>query len=350
MTHWYFHAAGQADRIGPLDEDAARAHAQAHPHALAWCQGMSGWTAVSDIPALRQTGTPPRTPPASAAAPPAARHSVVPHVSNSGGQGDPIDFRIVGHEMQFVEIGLDPGESAIAEAGALMFKDASVQMDTVFGDGSQASSGFMGKVMAAGRRVVTGESLFATVYTQTGSGRGTVAFAAPYPGTVLPMKLDQHGGRLICQKDSFLAGARGVQIGVQFQRRIMTGLFGGEGFIMQKLEGDGWVFIHAGGCVVERELAAGERLDVDTGCVVAYHPTVDMDVRRVSGIKSMLFGGEGVFLATLTGPGKVWLQSLPFSRLAGRMLMAAPQGGGKNRGEGSVLGGLGRMLDGDNRF
>lgn len=349
MTHWYFHAAGQADRIGPLDEDAARAHAQAHPHALAWCQGMSGWTPVSDIPALRQPAAPPHTPPASAA-PPAAHRSGVPTISNSGGHGDPIDFRIVGHEMQFVEIGLDPGESAIAEAGALMFKDASVQMDTVFGDGSQASSGFMGKVMAAGRRVVTGESLFATVYTQTGNGRGTVAFAAPYPGTVLPMKLDQHGGRLICQKDSFLAGARGVQIGVQFQRRIMTGLFGGEGFIMQKLEGDGWVFIHAGGCVVERELAAGERLDVDTGCVVAYHPTVDMDVRRVSGIKSMLFGGEGVFLATLTGPGKVWLQSLPFSRLAGRMWMAAPQGGGKNRGEGSVLGGLGRMLDGDNRF
>ncbi|AWH19797.1 MULTISPECIES: TIGR00266 family protein [Stenotrophomonas] len=348
MTQWYFHAAGQAERVGPLDDEAARAHAQAYPHALAWCQGMSGWTPVSDVAALRQP-TAPTSPPG--APPPAAAHrSVESPVSNSGGHGDPIDFRIVGHEMQFVEIGLDPGESAIAEAGALMFKDASVQMDTVFGDGSQASSGFMGKVMAAGRRVVTGESLFATVYTQTGNGRGTVAFAAPYPGTVLPMKLDQHGGRLICQKDSFLAGARGVQIGVQFQRRIMTGLFGGEGFIMQKLEGDGWVFIHAGGCVVERELAAGERLDVDTGCVVAYHPTVDMDVRRVSGIKSMLFGGEGVFLATLTGPGKVWLQSLPFSRLAGRMWMAAPQGGGKNRGEGSVLGGLGRMLDGDNRF
>ncbi|WP_343650517.1 TIGR00266 family protein [Stenotrophomonas sp.] len=348
MTQWYFHAAGQAERVGPLDDEAARAHAQAYPHALAWCQGMSGWTPVSDVAALRQPAA--GTPPPDAAPPPAAHRSVVAPVSNSGGHGDPIDFRIVGHEMQFVEIGLDPGESAIAEAGALMFKDATVQMDTVFGDGSQASSGFMGKVMAAGRRVVTGESLFATVYTQTGNGRGTVAFAAPYPGTVLPMKLDQHGGRLICQKDSFLAGARGVQIGVQFQRRIMTGLFGGEGFIMQKLEGDGWVFIHAGGCVVERELAAGERLDVDTGCVVAYHPTVDMDVRRVSGIKSMLFGGEGVFLATLTGPGKVWLQSLPFSRLAGRMWMAAPQGGGKNRGEGSVLGGLGRMLDGDNRF
>ncbi|MBO8042745.1 AIM24 family protein, partial [Pseudomonas aeruginosa] len=212
----------------------------------------------------------------------------------ASGRADDIEFRIVGHEMQFVEIELDPGESAIAEAGALMFKDATVQMDTVFGaaNGDQGG-GFMGKVMAAGKRVLTGESLFATVYTQSGHGKGKVAFAAPYPGTVLAMKLDQHGGRLICQKDSFLAGARGVQIGVQFQRKIMTGLFGGEGFIMQKLEGDGWVFIHAGGCVVERELAAGERLDVDTGCVVAYHPTVDMDVRRVAGIKSMLFGGEG---------------------------------------------------------
>ena len=164
------------------------------------------------------------------------------------------------------------------------------------------------------------------------------------------MKLDEHGGRLICQKDSFLAGARGVSVGIHLQRKILTGLFGGEGFIMQKLEGDGWVFVHAGGCVVERELKAGERIDVDTGCVVAYHASVNMEVRPVSGIKSMFFGGEGVFLATLTGPGKVWLQSLPFSRLAGRMLQAAPQGGGQARGEGSVLGGLGRILDGDNSF
>ncbi|WP_313207518.1 TIGR00266 family protein [Stenotrophomonas sp.] len=345
MTQWYFHAAGQAERIGPLDEDAARQFAQANPNALAWRQGMEGWTPVSEVNVLH--GSAAAAPIAAATpappVPPVAAPAATETVSSSGGHGDPIDFRIVGHEMQFVEIGLDPGESAIAEAGALMFKESTVQMDTVFGDGSQASSGFMGKVMAAGRRVVTGESLFATVYTQTGTGRGKVAFAAPYPGTVLPMKLDQHGGRLICQKDSFLAGARGVRIGVQFQRRIMTGLFGGEGFVMQKLEGDGWVFIHAGGCVIERELAAGERLDVDTGCVVAYHPTVEMDVRRVSGIKSMLFGGEGVFLATLTGPGKVWLQSLPFSRLAGRMWMAAPQGGGKRRGESGFLGG-------DNRF
>ena len=225
-------------------------------------------------------------------------------------------------------------------------------MDTVFGDGRHegAGGGFMDKLLSAGKRVITGESLFATVYTHTGQGKARVAFAAPYPGTVLPMKLDQLGGKLICQKDSFLAGARGVQVGVHFQRKVMTGLFGGEGFIMQKLEGDGWVFVHAGGCVVERELRAGERLDVDTGCVVAYTAGVDMDVKRVPGIKSMIFGGEGVFLATLTGPGKVWLQSLPFSRLAGRVFAAAPQGGGQNRGEGSVLGGLGRMLDGDNNF
>ncbi len=342
MTHWYFHLSGQPDRIGPLDDDSARRFAQANRQALVWCEGMSGWMKIAEVPELLAGSTGPvGTPP--------------PVPGGTGGRSqraDDIDYRIVGHEMQFVEIELDPGESAIAEAGALMFKDAAVQMDTVFGDGSHSGQGggFMDKLMSAGKRVLTGESLFATLYTHTGHGKAKVAFAAPYPGTVLPMKLDQHGGRLICQKDSFLAGARGVQIGVHFQQKIMTGLFGGEGFIMQKLEGDGWVFIHAGGCVIERELAPGERLDVDTGCVVAFHSSVNMDVRRVAGIKSMVFGGEGVFLATLTGPGKVWLQSLPFSRLAGRMWMAAPQGGGQNRGEGSVLGGLGRILDGDNRF
>ena len=203
--------------------------------------------------------------------------------------------------------------------------------------------------MSAGKRVLTGESLFTTMFTHAGSGKARVAFAAPYPGTILAMKLDEHGGRLICQKDSFLAGARGVSIGIHFQRKILTGLFGGEGFIMQKLEGDGWVFVHAGGTVVERELRAGERLDVDTGCVMAFHDSVQIDVRAVGGIKSMLFGGEGMFLATLTGPGKVWLQSLPFSRLAGRMLASAPQRGGR-RDEGSVLGGLGNILSGDRSF
>lgn len=263
---------------------------------------------------------------------------------------DVVDYEIKGAEMQYVEVELDPGEAAIGEAGSMMFMDAGIEMDTVFGDGAQQSGGFFGKLLGAGKRLITGESLFTTVYTNQGTGKRRVAFASPYPGKILPMDLRQLGGTLICQKDAFLCAARGVSLGIAVQQRLGTGFFGGEGFIMQKLEGDGWVFIHAGGCVIERELAAGERLDVDTGCVVAYHSSVDMDVRRVAGIKSMLFGGEGVFLATLTGPGKVWLQSLPFSRLAGRMWMAAPQGGGQSRGEGSVLGGLGRMLDGDNRF
>ena len=265
-------------------------------------------------------------------------------------QSDDIDYRIVGNDMPFVEVELDPGESAVAEAGAMMYKDAAIEMGTVFGDGSRQEGGLMNKLLSAGRRIVTGESLFTTVFTHQGRGKARVAFAAPYPGTVLPLRLAEHGGCIICQKDSFLAGARGVRLGVFLQKRILTGLFGGEGFIMQKIEGDGWVFVHAGGTLVERDLAAGERIDVDTGCVVAFHPGVSMDVRTTGGIKSMLFAGEGMFLATLTGPGKVWLQSLPFSRMAGRMLAAAPQTGGKDVGEGSVLGGLGRLLDGDNEF
>lgn len=349
MSTWYFHVPGHADRLGPFDDAAARAQAGLYPNAQVWRAGMNGWTPLAQVPELASAGGPPPMP-GMPPSPPAA--AVGSHHAGPGRRNDDIDFAIHGQEMQFVEIELDPGESAIAEAGALMFKDATVQMDTVFGDGRHEGTGggFMDKLLSAGKRVITGESLFATVYTHTGHGKARVAFAAPYPGTVLPMKLDQLGGTLICQKDSFLAGARGVQVGVHFQRKVMTGLFGGEGFIMQKLEGDGWVFVHAGGCVVERELQAGQRLDVDTGCVVAYTAGVDMDVKRVPGIKSMIFGGEGVFLATLTGPGKVWLQSLPFSRLAGRVFAAAPQGGGQNRGEGSVLGGLGRMLDGDNNF
>jgi len=341
MSPWYLHNPADNRRLGPLDDEAARAEAARNPALLAWREGMGDWLPARNIAELTgAAGTD-----AAAAPPPVPR-------SPRRGRADEIDFRIVGQEMQFVEVELDPGESAIAEAGALMFKDASVQMDTIFGDGSHSGpgGGFMDKIFSAGKRVLTGEGLFTTMFTQTGSGKAKVAFAAPYPGTVLAMKLDEHGGRLICQKDSFLAGARGVSVGIHLQRKILTGLFGGEGFIMQKLEGDGWVFIHAGGCVIERELAAGERIDVDTGCVVGYHASVSMDVRPVGGIKSMFFGGEGVFLATLTGPGRVWLQSLPFSRLAGRMLAAAPQAGGQSRGEGSVLGGLGRLLDGDNRF
>ena len=264
------------------------------------------------------------------------------------GVADDIDFEIKGQELQFVEIELDPGESATAEAGALVWKDATVDMTTVFGDGSgDQGGGFMGKLLGAGKRLVTGESLFTTVFTHRGSGKARVAFASPTPGAILPLKLDQVGGALICQKDSFLAAAKGVSIGVHFQRRILTGLFGGEGFIMQRLEGDGWVFVQMGGTVVERELAPGQQLHVDTGCLAAYTPSVDFDLTTVGGVRSTFFGGEGLFFARLTGPGKVWIQSLPFSRLAGRMFAAAGARGGQNRGEGSALGQLGDLISGN---
>ncbi len=272
--------------------------------------------------------------------------------ARSASVSDDIDFDIRGEDLQFLEIELDPGESAVAEAGAMVWKDASVGMTTVFGDGSGGQGGgFMGKLLGAGKRLVTGESLFTTVFTHNGpegsGGKARVAFAAPVPGTILPIKLDAVGGTLICQKDSFLAAAKGVSIGIHFQQRIMTGLFGGEGFIMQKLEGDGWVFVQMGGTLVERELRAGEELHVDTGCLAAYTPGVDFDLVSAGGVKSIIFGGEGLFFARLRGPGKVWIQSLPFARLAGRMLAAAGSRGGQNRGEGSILGGLGDFLDGD---
>ena len=261
---------------------------------------------------------------------------------------DEIDHRIRGHDMQYVEVELDPGESAVAEAGSMMYKDASVEMTTVFGDGSgQQGAGFLDKLVGAGKRVITGESLFTTVFTHTGNGKAKVAFGAPYPGTILPIKLSDVGGRLICQKDSFLAAAKGVSIGIHFQKKIMTGLFGGEGFIMQKLEGDGWVYVHVGGTIVERELAPGEVLHVDTGCLAALTDSVHYDIVQAGNVKTWLFGGEGMFFASLAGPGKVWLQSLPFSRMAGRMLAAMPRAGGKRVGEGSVLGGLGDLIDGD---
>jgi len=270
----------------------------------------------------------------------------VPNTSGYRGArvSDDIDYEIHGKEMQFVEIELDPGESAIAEAGAMMFKHPTVEMTTVFGDGTHAQTGFFGKLAAAGKRLLTGESLFMTVFTHQGQGKARVAFASPYPGTILAFRLSDLGGTLIAQKDAFLCAAKGVSIGIHFQRKIMTGLFGGEGFIMQKLEGDGYAFVHVGGMVIERELKAGEELHVDTGCVAAMTTSIDFDIIRAGSIKSMIFGGEGVFFAQLRGPGKVWLQSLPFSRLAGRIL--ANVGGSK--GEGSVLGPIGDIFDGDN--
>jgi uncharacterized protein (TIGR00266 family) len=253
---------------------------------------------------------------------------------------DVVDYEIKGAEMQFVEVELDPGEAAIGEAGSMMFMDAGIEMDTVFGDGSQQQSGLFGKLLGAGKRLITGESLFTTVYLNQASGKKRVAFSAPYPGKILPMDLRQLGGTLICQKDSFLCAARGVSLGIALQKRLGTGFFGGEGFIMQKLEGDGLAFVHAGGTVVRRELQAGEALMVDTGCVVAYTQGVDFDIQYVGKIKTALFGGEGLFLARLSGPGQVWLQSLPFSRLASRIFAAAPQGGGQQREQGGLLGSL----------
>jgi len=257
-----------------------------------------------------------------------------------------IDYTIYGDDMQFVEIELDPQEAAIAEAGGMMYMDDGIEMETIFGDGAQKSNGFMGALMGAGKRLLTGESLFMTVFQNQGHGKKKVAFGAPYPGKIIPIHLADLGGELISQKDSFLCAAKGVSIGIAFQKKIGVGLFGGEGFIMQRLQGDGYAFIHAGGTLYERTLQPGEVIRVDTGCIVAFQPFVQYDIQYVGKIKSALFGGEGLFFATLRGPGKVWLQSLPFSRLADRIHAAGPKGGVR-REEGSVLGGLGGLLDGD---
>jgi uncharacterized protein (TIGR00266 family) len=264
-------------------------------------------------------------------------------------QNHEIDYIIHGEEMQLVEIELDPQETAIAEAGSFMYMDDGIQMETIFGDGSaqSSSSGFMGKLWGAGKRLLTGESLFMTAFTHTGLGKARVAFASPYPGKIIPIDLSAYGSKIICQKDSFLCAAKGVSVGIEFQRKLGTGLFGGEGFIMQKLEGDGMAFCHAGGHIMKRMLQPGETLRVDTGCVVAYTQTINYDIKFVGGIKNSIFGGEGLFFATLQGPGEVWLQSLPISRLASRILSYGSVGGRKE--EGGILGGLGNLLDGDGR-
>jgi uncharacterized protein (TIGR00266 family) len=263
----------------------------------------------------------------------------------SGKKADEIDYQIFGSEMQFAEVTLDPGEMVIAEAGAMMYMSPAITMETVFGDPSQQSQGFWGKMMSAGKRMLTGESLFMTTYTNSGRQREVVAFAAPYPGKIVPLHLDQLGGEMICQKDSFLCGARGIQLSIAFQKKVGVALFGGEGFIMQKLVGDGIALVHAGGTLQEMNLAPGQTIKLDTGCLVCLQPSVNYDIGFVGGFKNTLFGGEGLFLATLTGPGKVWLQSLPFSRLAGRMMAGARTG----KDEGSVLnslGGLGSLVMG----
>ena len=261
---------------------------------------------------------------------------------------DEVDYKILGEDMQYVEVELDPGEATVAEAGGMMYMEDGIEMETVFGDGSQRA-GFLDALVGAGKRLLIGESIFMTVFINRAGQKKRVAFAAPYPGKIIAIHLKQIGGELITQKDSFLAAAKGVSIGIAFQRRFGAGFFGGEGFIMERLQGDGWAFVHAGGTLTERNLAPGEVLRVDTGCIVAFQPNVEYDIQYVGRIKSALFGGEGMFFATLRGPGRVWLQSLPFSRMADRIIAAAPRAGGRRREEGSILGVIGDVLDGDNR-
>jgi len=257
-----------------------------------------------------------------------------------------IEYEIFGEEMQFVSIELDPQETAIAEAGSFMMMDDGVNMATIFGDGSQSTQGggLFGKLMNAGKRILTGESLFMTAYTNISQTKKKVSFASPYPGKIIPLDLSQYGGKVVCQKDAFLCAAKGVSVGIEFQRKLGTGLFGGEGFIMQKLEGDGMSFVHAGGHVFHRDLVAGERLKIDTGCLVGFTQTVRYEIEMIGGIRNKLFGGEGFFFATLTGPGRVWIQTLPVSRLASRILSFATT---NRKEEGSILGSFGNMLDGD---
>lgn len=265
-------------------------------------------------------------------------------------QAHEIDYHIYGEEMQYVEIELDPQEIVIAEAGSFMMMDNNIQMETIFGDGSGQETGLFGKLLSAGKRVLTGESLFMTAFINQNNTKSKVSFASPYPGKIIPIYLTQFGGKFICQKDSFLCAAKGVSIGIEFSKKLGRGLFGGEGFIMQKIEGDGLAFVHTGGTLAKKELASGEILKVDTGCIVGFTKDVDYDIEFIGGIKNSIFGGEGLFYASLRGPGTVYIQSLPFSRLADRIIASAPKAGGSSRDEGSLLGALGNLLDGDNRF
>ena len=337
---WWMALGGQ--QVGPLLEDELVSRIRsgvADGSTLVFTAGMAQWTPLREVPALAAFLTQvPGTPRAGALPPPAP-----------GRRSHEIDFEIHGSEMQFVEVALDPGESAVAEAGAFMYMTPGVAMETVFGDGSaDQTGGLFGALVGAGKRLLTGESLFLTVFTNSGGGVQRVAFAAPYAGKILPMDLATLGGELICQRDSFLCAATGVSIGIAFQKKIGAGVFGGEGFIMQRLKGDGLCFVHAGGTIHALDLQPGEVLRVDTGCLVALQPSVTFDIQFVGNVKTALFGGEGLFYATVQGPGKVWLQSLPFSRLAGRIYKAAPRIGRGRKEEGSILDafGVGDLIDG----
>lgn len=321
---WYCAKDGQTKGPMSLEKLKNTIEGLDGPNTLVWGPGVYDWTQAKKVAALGVGSV----------------RYAVPAAPKSR-SADEIDYEIFGDEMQFVEVTLDPDEVVIAEAGGMMYMSDGIDMQTVFGDPSK-QQGMLGKLLDAGKRMVTGESLFLTTFGATGSKREQVAFAAPYPGKIIPMHLDELGGEIICQKDSFLCAARGVHIGIAFQKKILAGLFGGEGFILQRLTGDGIAFVHAGGTIHRRELQTGETLRLDTGCLVAFQPSVQYDIKMVGGIKNAIFGGEGLFLATLQGPGTVWLQSLPFTRLAGRILANLKPGGGK--GEGSILGGLSNIF------
>lgn len=327
-NQWYVAVDGESQ--GPFDMQTLMAKlddGSIGPDTMVYGPGANEWTPLNRVAVLASllggSASPPPPPPQNGS--------------------DEIDYMVFGEEMQYVEVELDPGESALAEAGAMLYMTPQIQLDTIFGDGrrQEKKKGIMDHVLGAGKRLITGEGLFMTLFTHTGNtGKEKVAFAAPYAGKIIPMDLSKIGGELICQKDAFLCAARGVALEIAFQKKIGVGLFGGEGFIMQRLVGDGQCFVHAGGTVFEYELAEGENVRVDTGCLVALLPSVKYDVQFVGGVKTALFGGEGLFYASLTGPGHVWLQSLPFSRLANRIFSAAgPMG--KSKGEGSLIGGLG---------
>jgi uncharacterized protein (TIGR00266 family) len=340
---WYL-ARGK-EQIGPMELEQLIRMIPAEMNGyrtLVYGPGLTAWTEARMVPQITAAM---RTPPAGPASSPPPMPPPMP------GQvaADKIDYEVFGNEMQYVEVTLDPGEMVIAEPGAMMYMSSGIKMETMFGDPSQQQQGgFLGKLMTAGKRVLTGESMFVTTFTNVATGRERIAFAAPFPGKIVGLDITALGGEMICQKHSFLCAARGVSINVAFQKKLGVGLFGGEGFIMQRLTGNGIALVHAGGTLMHRTLAAGETLRLDTGCLVALAPSVNYDIQFVGGFKNTLFGGEGLFFATLTGPGEIWAQSLPLSRLAGRIWAAAPQTGGRGKEEGSILGGIGSLLQGDN--
>lgn len=335
-----WHVAVDNKQEGPYDTDtvaAGLASGRIPRTALVWTEGLPSWLPAKDVAAFQR---------ASAGAMGLMK---APPIPSANRRAHIIDFQIMGEELQYVEIELDIGETVVAEAGAMMYMTQGIEMETRFGDGSSAdeSSGFLGKALSAGKRMLTGESLFMTHFTAHAPGKSQVAFAAPYPGRIVPFDLSELGGEMLCQRDAFLCAAKGTEVGIAFTKRFGAGFFGGEGFILQRLQGDGFAFVHAGGTILERQLAPGETLRVDTGCIVAFQPQVTYDIQMVKGVKSVFFGGEGLFFATLSGPGRVWLQSLPFSRLARRVLAAAAPTA--NKGEGGILnvaGGLGTLLGG----